>query len=58
MSYTLALSIIDSKLKGIQDLKPSVTRGDLFAEGRLDGAEAALLQLRERIVRAMGPPAE
>lgn len=58
MSFQLTLTYIDSRIRAIRDLTPGVTKGDLYAEGRLEGAEAALLQLRERIVRAMGPPAE
>jgi len=53
----LALTYIDSKIRHIDDT-PYTTKSDLWAEGRLEGARSALVQVRERIVRALGTDAE
>lgn len=53
----LALEFIDSKITTIDKLSDLI-RADLYAQGRIDGAKMSLLQLRERIVRALGPDAE
>jgi len=54
----LALTYIDSKINGTIDLRKTLSFGDRDAYDRVEGALTALMQLRERIVRAIGPDAE
>jgi hypothetical protein len=51
----LALEFIDSRLRTVQDLRGSM---GIVGEQRLDGAATVLKDLRERIVRAIGPDDE
>lgn len=61
----LALTFIDSKLEHIQSFRLTSKHYDVMgkeryyqAEARLDGAASVLKDLRERIVRAIGPDDE
>lgn len=54
----LALTFIDSKIKNTLDLSRVIRATDTEALNRIEGAVTALTQVRERIVRALGPDAE
>lgn len=54
----LALAYIDSKVSNTLDLSKVIRANDTEALCRIEGALTALTQLRERIVRALGPDAE
>lgn len=54
----LALTYIDSKINSTLDLSRIVKPTDTEALCRIEGAVTVLTQLRERIVRALGPDAE
>lgn len=51
----LALTYIDSQIRHIDDMP---INSEFWVEASLRGAVDALVQLRERIVRALGPDAE
>lgn len=54
----LALNYIDSKIRSTLDLSRVIRATDTEALNRIEGAVTALTQVRERIVRALGPDAE
>lgn len=54
----LALTYIDSKIDSTLALRPIISCRDTEALCRIEGALTVLTQLRERIVRALGPDAE